>query len=56
MDSKLRRLAILGSLAVILLVSLLVFYSNRDMQGGLARVKTDAVKVQTEESIESSEG
>lgn len=56
MDSKLRRLAILGSLAVILLVSLLVFYANRDMQGGLARVKTDAVKVQTEESIVSSEG
>ncbi len=30
MDSKMRRLAILGSVAVILLVSLLVFYANDD--------------------------
>lgn len=30
MDSKMRRLAILGSVAVILLVSLLVFYANRE--------------------------
>lgn len=33
MDSKLRRIAILTSMAVILLVVLLVFYLNRDKQG-----------------------
>lgn len=56
MDSKLRRLAILGSLAVILLVSVLVLYTNRDMQDGLTRVETDAAMVGTEESTAGSEG
>ena len=33
MDSKLRRMAILSSLAAILLVALLVIYANRDKLG-----------------------
>lgn len=37
MDSKLRKLAILGSIAVILLVSILVFYTNSDESGKNAR-------------------
>ncbi len=34
MDSKLRRMAILASMAVILLVSMLVLYTNRETQSG----------------------
>lgn len=34
MDSKLRKMAILASMGVILLVSLLVLYANGDMEGG----------------------
>lgn len=45
MDSKLRRLAILGSMAVILLVSVLVVYSNSGGGAGSQSAGTSAVNV-----------
>ncbi len=50
MDSKLRRMAILSSMAVILLVAILVLYTNRDESKG-----PDAVRLQTEQTAEPEE-
>lgn len=50
MDSKLRRMAILSSMAVILLVAVLVLYTNRDESKG-----SEAVRLQTEQTAEPEE-
>lgn len=50
MDSKLRRMAILSSMAVILLVAILVLYTNRDESKG-----PEAVRLQTEQTAEPEE-
>lgn len=50
MDSKLRRMAILSSMAVILLVAVLVLYTNRDESKG-----PEAVRLQTEQTAEPEE-
>lgn len=50
MDSKLRRMAILSSMAVILLVAILVLYTNRDESKG-----AEAVRLQTEQTAEPEE-
>ncbi len=55
MDSKLRRMAILASLSVILLVSLLVLYTNRDTGGNGAPAGTPRPQ-NTEESSGSEAG
>ena len=51
MDSKIRRMAILASLGMILLVSLLVLYTNGDIGGGGGPVKT-----QTPEETKEPQG
>lgn len=50
MDSKLRRMAILSSMAVILLVAILVLYTNRGESKG-----PEAVRLQTEQTAEPEE-
>ncbi len=55
MDAKLRRLTILGSLAVILAVSLLVFYTNSDGRNGNSDRPRPTVP-QTEEAEASGDG
>lgn len=50
MDSKLRRMAILSSMAVILLVAILVLYTNRDESKG-----PEAIRLQTEQTAEPEE-
>ncbi len=50
MDSKLRRMAILSSMAVILLVAVLVLYTNRDESKG-----PETVRLQTEQTAEPEE-
>lgn len=50
MDSKLRRMAILSSMAVILLVAILVLYTNRDESK-----EPEAVRLQTEQTAEPEE-
>lgn len=51
MDSKLRRMTILSSMAVILLVAILVLYTNKDDNGAAPQPETE----QTAEPSESSE-
>lgn len=51
MDSKLRRMTILSSMAVILLVAILVLYTNKDDGGAVSQPET----LQTAEPVESTE-
>lgn len=53
MDSKLRRMTILSSAAVIVLVALLVFYTNRDREPGGPAPRPEATR--TKEPSDSSE-
>lgn len=57
MDSKLRRLAILGSMAIILLISILVVYGNTDHDSGNgAAVETVQSSVESQEQYTNYAG